>query len=279
MSYQLYLSYSGLSCYKACPKRYYLCYVLKKEISRNPRDVMFGSVIGRLFEWFYEGAAWRRPDPGDYLLSRAEDAMAEVFAKEKFDPATDPSYVATLRNDLKTYVPAGVEVIRRHRLLTPGSKAEVDLTVEYTRGGVTLKLGGKADFIHPTDVEESLLDGKSSRHRGTYVDPYQIIWYASLHYLKFHRAPTKIGFLHWRFPADPLQWVDYGEADVRKCVDDAFDVAEKVRLKMFAPTVGQQCRRCDFRKYCDEGREYVVERDPERPDAVQTSVFDVERVL
>lgn len=280
MGYDLYLSYSGLSCYKACPKRYFLHYVEKRPVSRNPRDVMFGSIIGKLFEWFYAGSIWSRPDPAAALLAKSEDAMEEVFAKEGFSPGSNPAYVIGVRNDLKTYVPAGVNVIRSHRLLASGSHAEADLTQEYSRGGITLKLGGKADFIHPFSPSDvTLIDGKGGKHRGTYVDSYQIIWYASLHYLKFQVAPSRIGFLYWRFPADPLQWVDYGEADVRKCVDDAFEVAGKIRLRQFPPNTGSHCKRCDHRRHCPEGDDYVSDRDVESPDRISTSVFDVERVM
>lgn len=279
MGYDLYLSYSGKSCYTVCPKSYFFRYVERKPVVRDARDVIFGSVIGKVFEWFYARSVWKKPDPAATLLSYCEDAMEEVFAKEKFDAGADPSYLATLRNDLKTYVPAGVDTIREFRLLTPTSKAEEDLTQEYSRGGVTLKLGGKADFLHPaTPTDVTLIDGKGGKHRGMYTDPQQIIWYGTLHYLKFHVAPTRIGFLYWRFPTEPLQWVDYGDDDVRKCINGAFEVAAKIRLKAFEPRPSSACRRCDFRRHCPEGKEYVSEREVSSAYADQ-SVFGIDRVV
>ncbi len=279
MKEPFYLSYSGMSTYRLCGKKYKLSYIDKLVVFSDPKNSIFGSVMGKLFEWFYERKAWSSSRPSVLVMSWVDSAIAQVYAKEEFDPLSDRSFDLTLRNDLETYVPGGVETIRRHRLVTPGSVAELDLTQEYRRGDVTMKLGGRADFLHRgPGPSVTLQDGKGSKYREQYVDTSQLVWYATLHYLKYGVAPDRVGFIYWRFPADPLQWVDYGEPDMRTVLDRAFETEEKVRLQMFDPSPSVNCRRCDYVSGCAEGREFIAAVKVEG-SRVESSMFDLEQVL
>lgn len=274
-----YLSHSGISCYLICPKKYEFSYIIKAfKKASDPRNSMFGSIIGKIFEWFYERKAWSKPDPIGVTLSYRDAAIDQIFTVEHFIPASDPGYVSTLRNDLDTYIPSGINTIRKNRLLSPTSVAERDLTQDYTRNGVTLRLGAKVDFIHPFSDEVVIIDGKGSKYRDKYVDSSQLIWYATLYYLYYGIAPSRIGFLYWRFPSDPLQWVDYNEDDMRKSIDTAFDIAKKVRLKMFDARPSVACKRCDYNLTCPEGREYIATTRSESDNRIVDSVFDLEQI-
>lgn len=277
MKEPFYLSYSGMSTYRLCPKKYRLQYVDKMIVFSDPKNSLFGSVIGKLFEWFYERRAYLQKNPKALVMSWVKAACAQVFAKEKWDPGLDRSFELELMNDLDTYVPATVDVIRQHKLVTPGSVAELDLTQEYTRGDMTIKLGGRADFLHRSGGSVTLQDGKGSKYREAYVDTMQLIWYATLHYLKFRVAPDRIGFLYWRFPSDPVQWVDYTENDMRAVISRAFETEEKVRLRVFDPSPSVNCRRCDHLSGCEEGTEFVSSIRVERA-RVENSVLDLEQV-
>lgn len=257
MGEPFYLSYTGMSTYRLCPKKYRLQYVDKVVVFSDPKNSLFGSVVGKLFEWFYERRAYLQKNPTALVMSWVKAVCAQVFAKEKWDPLEDRAFMVCLMNDIETYVPAAVDVIRRHKLVTSGSVAELDLTQEYTRNGVSMKLGGRADFLHRGGQSVTLLDGKGSKYREAYVDSMQLVWYATLHYLKYQVAPDRIGFIYWRFPADPVQWVDYTENDMRQVLARAFDTEEKVRLKVFDPSPSVNCRRCDFLSGCQEGTELV----------------------
>lgn len=277
--YSLYLSYSGMATYRLCPKKYKLAYVDEIEASFDPRNSIFGSAIGKLFEWFYERRAWASSKPTSLVMSWIKSAVDVVCAKEKFEVRSDPGFEAVLMSDLETYVPAGVETIRRHKLVTPGSVAEFDMTQLYTKDGVTMKLGGRSDFLHRArETGVTLQDGKGSKYRDQYVDTNQLVWYATLHYLKFGVAPDRVGFIYWRFPSDPVQWVDYGEEDIRATVDRAFETEKKVRLKMFeaSPSVGA-CKRCDYISGCEEGTSLVRSLKVEE-SRVEDSIFGLEQV-
>jgi len=277
MKEPFYLSYSGLSAYRLCPKKYRLVYIERLKASSDPKTSMFGSVMGKLFEWFYERRAYLKKDPASTVLSWFKSALAQVCSEKGYDIDSDRHFSISLQNDVETYVPSTIDVIRRHRLVTPGSVAELDLTQEYSRDDVVLKLGGRADFVHRSGSSVTLQDGKGSKYRDSYVDSMQLVWYATLHYLKYRVAPDRIGFIYWRFPADPLQWVDYGERDMREVLDRAFDTEKKVRLAMFDASPSVNCRRCDYLSVCDEGKDFVSSVRVQA-SRVESSSFDLEQV-
>jgi len=280
MGYDQYLSYSGRKAYE-CPSQYQHRYILKTQVPRDPRTSFFGSMIGKVFEWFYERSVWADPDPEAVAVSLIPEAVRFVLQDEGFSRSQDPTYVANVEEEVRDLVPKGVGVIRDHRLLSPNSRAEIDLTVNYTsqKHGMTVRLGGRTDFVHYQSPEDVwILDGKGSRHREKYVDSEQVIWYAVQHYLKYRVAPSRLGFLYWRFPKDPVQWIEYDEQSMRDSLDRTFDVVKRIRLKMFDPKPSSACHRCDYRPHCSEGTRYLAERRVETGGRIESSVFDLEQV-
>ena len=276
----LYLSYSGRKTYLTCPKQYWYCYEEKDKTRLDPEKSFFGQVIGTVFEWFYNKRVWAMDNVTASTVAMIEPALTMILQKEGFDPASDPHIIGAIKEDLYTHVPEGVETIRANKLLTDNSRAEVNLTVVYAdrKTGLTVKMGGRADFIHGCR-EPSILDGKGSAHRDKYVDSQQVIWYALLHYLKFHVAPTQIGFVYWKFPDDPLQWVDYDGQSLRDCVSLTFEVAQKILDKVFRPTPSPECRGCNYRQKCEDGMKYLAARKVEDDGRFDNSIFEVERLL
>lgn len=272
-----YLSYSGRSVYKTCPLQYKFRYIAKEQVVTDPRSSMFGSTIGKVIEWFYERRLWEKPDPILASLACVDEAIDLISSKEKFDKSLDPAFINILRSDLLTYIPTSIETIRSNGFLTPNSRAEEDLTVTYgdDRYGKTLKLGGRADFIHSKDrLDVWILDGKGSRHRDKYADPDQLIWYAVLHYIKYHVAPTRLGFVFWKFPNDSVKWIDYDETKMRHLLDDTFKIADKIESGEFEPTPSDKCSLCDYREKCDVGKKHISSRRV--GDRVEDSMFLLE---
>ena len=277
----LYLSYSGRKCYLTCPLKYYFRYILQEYVMGDPRTSMFGSAIGKIFEWFYSRQLWSQPDPVVSCLSLIEEAIQTTFLREKFDGGLDPAYCESLRQDTNKFIPEGVEVIRSQAFLTQGSRAEVNLQSDYhsVKHGLTLRIGGKADFIHyKAPGEVWIIDGKASKHREKYVDSEQLVWYAAQHYIKYHIAPTRIGFVFWCFPEDPVKWVAYDNNSVRASIDQTFDVAKKIRLKKFDATPSGECHRCEYREKCDSGKKHLAKRRVETGGRIETSIFDLEHL-
>lgn len=279
--YDLYLSYSGRKTYLTCPKQYRLRYVDREVVVRDPRSSMFGTAIGKAFEWFYEHRLWSEPDPLAAILATVPDAMTWTFQHEKWSPATDPGFVTALRNELHEFIPPSLEVIKQQGFLTVNSRAEDDLTVLYRsdKHDITMKLGGRADFIHGVSkLDIFIVDGKGSKYHEKYVDAEQLIWYAVQFYLRYHVAPTRLGFLFYRFPNDPVKWISYDGQAMRDLVEKTCEVGNKIRLKMFDATPSGECHRCDYRERCDEGRKYLAKRRVETGGRIDTSVLDLEPV-
>jgi hypothetical protein len=281
MSYDLYLSYSGRKSYLVCPKQYEFRYVVKLLVVRDVKNTLLGTSIGKIFEWFYSMELWKRQDVLSVCLALAPEAVEKTLKEEKFDAASEPGLQATLECEVRALIPGGLEAIRVNEFLTPLSRAEADLTTECQseKYGMTLKLGGRADFIHGRGRENLwIVDGKASKHREKYVDSEQLIWYGVQHYVKYHVFPSRLGFIFWSFPDNPVTWIEYGPADMRASVDKTFETAKKIRLKQFEATPSSECYRCDYRSHCDDGARWVANRKIESGGRIESSVFDPEIV-
>ena len=275
--YDLYLSYSGRRAYLICPEKYCYQYIKHTPREYDPRASMFGSAIGKVFEWFYTEKIWSKLDPVRSACDLIVPAINHVFKKEKFSKNTDRKYVEQLLEDMKEYVPKGVEVIKQNKFVTPGSVSEHDLTINCMNSdfGMTIRMGGRADFIHGHGDKFWIIDGKGSKYRDQYTDPDQLIWYALQHYLKYHVAPVRLGFLFWRFPEDPIQWVEYDNQSLRKNLDLTFEVAQNIKSGVFGTKPSKTCNLCDYKKICTDGIEYLEAMDVKKP-VLDNSVFDLE---
>lgn len=275
--HDLYLSYTGRKTYLTCPLRYWFRYVKKQEVPEDPRKTLFGLAMGKIFEWFYNKQLWAHPDPETKCLEVSDSAIDLVLDGKKFDSSAHPAFMGELRRDVRKFVPHAVRSIRNHKLLTPSSRSEVDLTVNSSKDGLTLRLGGRADFVHgPRPVW--IIDGKGSAHRERFLDSEQLVWYALLHYLKHHVAPLRVGFLHYRFPDDPVQWVLYGESDMRATFEKTFSTARLILDNRFDASPSNECHRCDFRMLCSDGTKHLASRRAAGGGRIGSTMFDLENV-
>lgn len=277
MSSDLYLSYSGRKAYLICPKRYKLRYIDGILIPSDPENTIFGATIGKIFEWFYNNRLWLS-DAHAAVISAIEPAIEDITSDKKFDPMSHPDFMRELRADLHEFVPAGLETIRKHGLLSINSRAEVKLHVTHynPKFGLTLRLGGYADFVHIDGEQVWILDGKGSKWREQYIDIEQVIWYAVQFYLKFHIAPTRLGFIHWRFPEDPVQWVMYDEQSIRNSLNETFQVARNIKSGLFDAKTSGECRLCSHKDDCKEGKQYLATRRVEANGRIKNSIFGIE---
>ena len=280
-SYDLYLSYSGRKSYFVCPKKYEFMYVVKLKVIRDAKNTFLGTAIGKVFEWFYTRSLWKASDPLKACMDVVPAAVDETLREEKFDETSERGLRSILELEVRALVPGGLETIRANGFLTPLSRAEVDLTTfcQSEKHGMTLKLGGRADFIHGRTRDGLwILDGKASKHREKYVDAEQLIWYGVMHYLKYHVFPSRLGFIFWSFPNDSVAWIEFGPDDMRKSVDRTFETSKKVLLKQFEATPTSECYRCDYKEHCDDGKRWIANRKIESGGKITSSVFDPEIV-
>ena len=276
----IYLSYSGRKIYLTCPKQYYFRYILKDTSPIDVKKVLLGSILGKIFEWFYERNYWKRVDIESCMIEAGHEAIDLVYAQEKYLKGTDNSFEENLRAEVFKHIPLGVEIIKKNRLLTANSIAELDLTTNWSaQGSYTIRLGGRADFVHynrPDDVW--ILDGKAYKQREKYVDADQLIWYATLHYLKYQVAPTRLGFIYWLFPDNPMSYISYDSDTMRSLLKDTKEVCDKILDKEFTAKPSGDCHRCAFKNKCDEGISYISRRRRESGGMIDDSIFSLEDV-
>ena len=278
-AYDFSISYSARKLYLTCPKQYYFRYILKDGSKGDPRDTMFGSIIGKLFEWFYEQRLWADSDPYFRMRNLVNEAISDVFAQEGYVRGTNHEYESKLREDLNTYLKHGIDTIRSHKLLAPNTKAELDLTTILNLDGFKIRMVGRADFVYDFgDQNFWITDGKASKHREKYVDSKQLVWYGLSHFLKFGVAPKRMGFIFWMFPVDPISWVSYTSDDMRQCAKETKEVALKILDKEFTARASGDCHRCLYKNKCDEGVKYLASRRKDTTGIVTNSFFDVEHV-
>ncbi len=304
----MYISYSGYKVYTECAKQYYLRYVTKPDVAPDNRvNMLFGSVVGTIFEQFYAQKVWRSPTVVDDLLAMAEPTLRATMVKEAEvggvfrwkgqDFRSVYESKAELLTDIRAAIPRGVETIRLHGLV---GQAAVEVKLNSEVAGQTL--GGRADFIlqrygqPPSDVV--ILDGKGTRHhekmdakgvnrRATSVDVRQLYWYANLFRLKFRRYPTRLGFVFWQ--ADPADAVDWVDVDVKKLQDFQTEVLDALRgieersslkdLKVIYPAnpAPEKCNLCSYLAICEEAQKALVVKSEEKKlrRGIPTGVTDL----
>lgn len=259
-----YLSYSGWKTYQRCPLEYKFNYIDNLPYTSDPRESLFGSTIGKVFEWFYDRDLWKLPDPTAAALATTREALLAVLAKESFvpDDGADMELLREIERNLAHYVPLGIENIRKYKLLSESTRTEFKLHITYKSNAhdFAIRMGGYADFIHGMK-QPWILDGKSGSKSN--VDTYQLIWYATQYYLRFHIAPVRLGFIFWLSPEEPLQWVDYEEHDIRHCVKQTYQAAQSIRLKMFDAKPSKRCKYCKYLSACEKGRTHIEAMDVE----------------
>jgi hypothetical protein len=236
----MYLSYSGFKLFTSCPFAYWHDYVNHTKIPGvdDRLGSIFGSAVGLVFEWFYSERLWKVDrDKGEEVepavLAKAALAVDSVLRRETLPNHGKPGGVMLWKGtgtgqnpegmyanrdellaDVRDAVARGLRIIKFYRLL--GKKMEAEVVLDSNIKGH--KIVGRADFIierTKPHLDLVLIDGKGSRHRGKYVDPRQLKWYAMLYREHFNKLPDRLGFLFWRYePPETLDWIDFDEDSV-----------------------------------------------------------------
>ena len=292
----MYLSYSGKKK-TACMFAYWHEYVNRtpKEGVDDRLGSIYGSSIGKIFEDFYNLKVWRLSNPSEFLLSRVEDTVNDTILQETTtrgrkvggvllwkgeDLGQNPKGLYANREeivaDVRASVIRGLRTIRQYKLVGPRTDAEFKLDFTIPEGHT---LAGRADFVIqrvPPFNDLLIVDGKGSKHRGAYVEPQQLYWYAMLFYLHSvkqgnPRLPDKLAFLYWKSdPDDAMDWLEVSKDDVTSLLDSVLDTIHRIQDKLkilpagvsmdtvrgvFKPSVSESnCRFCPYSVACPSGR-------------------------
>lgn len=299
----MYLSYSGFKTFGECALAYWHRYVGKTVLVEpdNRVNMLYGSVIGTVFEHFYNDKIYLRKGSEEILQSMVEPTLNEVILKEQAKGGVFNWKVPKLKDksrdgvakDVRSGITRGLQTIRTHRLIGREAAAEVKLDGKIN-GHI---IGGRADFIirrvQPYG-DLVLLDGKGSRYREQYVDAAQLRWYAFLHKLKFGHPPDKLGFVFWRQDPDrALDWVEFDDASMDELRQEALqavsDIEQGIVLweqtkaspeatqrlhEAFPPSPSSQCKLCSYLLSCGWGQGVTTSRIPV-PETYEVGVEDI----
>jgi hypothetical protein len=285
----MYLSYSGYSSWDKCPFLYWHRYAAKTQLPEptNRVNMIFGAVVGTVFEQFYNEKLWRKPDFVEDMVSRvpkiAETTIASETAEGKngivnwADSKSNYPSLEAVITDAQDAVRRGIKSIRHHRLVGPDAAAEVKLDSKI--GGNLL--AGRADFIMRRVAphgDRIILDGKGSKFREEYVDKRQLRWYSMLYEHQNKVLPDKAGFLYWRSePEAAIDWVEVTAEDtaiLRQTVTETIEDIESRRrelpvtpiptrekiLSVFPAQPSVDCRWCDYITVCEAGKQHMKNR-------------------
>jgi len=266
------LYWSHLKAYEECPQKYLWGYGWGDiDLGRGPgkgkprplddskHHPVMGIVIQAVLEDFYNLEWWALPELRGaelkrHLVRKTKDKLASTLPRFyiDWDQITFEEMEETCINGVLGYLPT----MRQHKLLGAYAKSEIKLV-----GNVTnwLPVGGRADFvIRREDTGITLLDGKNSGTKMKYVDPDQLRWYALCFSLAYHRLPTRLGFVWFRYPYDPetgeegIDWVDFTRRDLKELADRAITVRRAQEKEKFDPKPKAKiCRFCDFETVCE----------------------------
>jgi len=272
----VYLSYSGFSVFRQCARAYYYRYIGKPKLPEpgNRVHMLYGDVVGKLFEKYYEDRIWTKRNAALHMLDLVRPVLNKVVVQEirrggVFDwnePGLKPGSrsIEEVEQEVRETIPRGIRGIKAHRLMGVEAHAEVVLNTS-VRGHT---LAGRADFIIRRIKPHNdlvLLDGKGSRWRDRYTDERQLRWYAMLYQMKKGVVPDRLAFLYWRFePKECLDWVDATQKqldDLKNAALEAIGKIEGAKRKLrgsepgvcFLASPGSNCRLCDFQAVCPEG--------------------------
>lgn len=214
-----------------------------------------GSAIDHAVTVFYNEALWKHMK-GQALSDKMADLALRQFEVETRTGYVD-SFIST--EEMRRVVEEGargfLKTLVANKLLSQDAKAQVKVRAEIDG----IPFGGIIDILFSReDTGVTLLDGKNSTGREKYLDGNQLRWYAMI-YQKLHgKIPDRLGFVHFRFPHDPvsgetgLDFVACSARDIAELQDKAREALVRMGKEIFDPSPSADtCRFCDFEKVCD----------------------------
>lgn len=241
-----------------------------------------GKALSKVVEDFYNLELWRNHvGLRERMMERAEREISLEIARSYIDYRVSPSkseMVQICREGAARFL----TTVSYDKLLGEYARAEVNLIGKID---ANTPIGGRADIVirrSPTDV--IILDGKNSQSKGKYTDPDQLRWYALCYRLVHGQLPHRLGFVYFRFPADPdagtsgVDWVTFTEADVDRLAERAIVCSTGMREERFHPTPSpKNCKFCDFETVCSarQDQKNMRSRKPKGDTDTPTGFFEL----
>lgn len=271
------LYWSSIEMYEACPQKFLWTRGWKTidlgsglgkgktpPVKDSRHHACMGTAVGKAVELFYNNQMYREPSGlAERLAGIAERELKLELESSFVDWRLAPTKDEMIRL-VRTSASDFLKTVKFDRLLGSYARSEVNLV-----GAVgDTPIGGRADIIiQRDDTGISILDGKNSQTKGKYTDPDQLRWYALCHQLVHGRVPDRLGFVYFRYPANPeagtsgVDWIPFTEADVQGLVVRAQEVHTAMLAEKFDPTPSPKaCKFCVFETVCTARQEQKASR-------------------
>lgn len=266
------LYWTGMEHYEACPQRFLWGRgwgsidvgggpgrSKPKPVRSSRHHAIMGIVVGRVIENLYNNELWREPKTLAAQLQKMTEREFTFEVSKKgdrnfIDWRLAPSKAEMLQTCTESVL-GFLRTMKHNRLLGPYARAEVELLGWINKYN---PVGGRVDLlIRRDDTGISILDGKNSKEKGKYTTPDQLRFYALCFYLAYGKLPDRVGFIYFRFPADPekgetgIDWMTCTREDVEGLAQRAVDARRSMDKEQFPATPSPTtCKYCDYETVC-----------------------------
>lgn len=231
---------------------------------KSNHDAALGTAIGYAVEIFYNENLWEKLTVDElkiYMKHLAVKKLEEECSKNYIDWMVSPS-VSELVIICEDGVLGFLKTLKHQRLLSRKSRSEV---VKYSLINDEFYIRGTLDIlIEDAEGKITILDGKNTKFKSTYLKKEQLLYYALCLYRETLSLPDRIGWLYYRFPYDKdlggenegVEWITYNQLDLEILLSNIIAVWENIKASNFEPTPSSNaCKFCKFSNICD--RKYI----------------------
>jgi hypothetical protein len=281
------LYWSSYDCYAKCPQRFLWRYgdptidlgaglgkpkPGAKQTSDHWR--IMGHTIQYAVERIYNDFLWQRlvsPDPDERWSQRKLAETLKDIVVRDLERRLDNGYIewrwAPTPKEMQLTCIKGIigylKTMKANHLVGDWARAEKKY-VAYLK---SVPIAARVDVILRRDNPDgplpgiTILDGKNSKHKGTYTSPDQLRFYALVYYLAHGRLPDQMGFVYYRYPyGTPLKeggidsgvdWVPVDRDDIKGLAQKILDTRRNITAKAFeANPVPADCKWCEWEDLC-----------------------------
>jgi CRISPR/Cas system-associated exonuclease Cas4 (RecB family) len=245
-----FLSYSSMSTYEECPKKYYFQRVLRLKRDDDTRRFLHGGLVGKVIELWYQGQHYKdgqnarqwlhdnlepiyKSDPD--LQKDRRKALWENFGEEQ-------AMIDSCHPMLDTFL----DLAKEHRLIAPVVKPEMEMTHKY--GGDRV-INGRLDIWVPKESKPGIVDFKATARKQ--ATPDQLLFYVLLS-KHTRKASPAIAFMYLKL--GQMDWIDYADADVDALEQRIHGVFDKIDRQEFPAKPGNACYFCKYKADCPDYR-------------------------
>jgi len=244
------ISYSGMSTYRSCPKKYHFSYVRGMWPERKAIPLVVGSAIHKVLAKQYELLR----DNKKLTIKDGNDLFLSELKSEPMDLDEKKETIETIALDLKPVI----DKICRNPLKVKPKNVERFFQVDFKNPLTGEMLGPKLSGIIDLDtVDDEIYEHKSAGQMWTDENIkntlQHVVYYVGFYNLH-HKLPKKIFYhviyKHAKSGIDLFE-VNISNVDIMNFFNVARSIITNIQNDNWVATPGRfQCRFCDYSNIC-----------------------------